>query len=112
MKRATVYIVVLTMIAALLSGCGENSGNKNGTQATKPPQATVSPSTAPTILPETMMPDEEDGIVRDDDGIITDEDSGNSDEDSSILTGENTMDPERNGTETAEPGREGKSARS
>lgn len=67
MKRAMTYILALTMVFSLmLSGCGVNR-----TETTAPTQK---PET--TILPETMMPDPDDGIVRDDDGVITDDDTG------------------------------------
>ena len=72
MKKTMVYIVALALtFSVLLSGCGENIMNRKEPSATNRPQN----STAP----ETMLPDPEDGVVRDDDGIITDEDSGNSD---------------------------------
>ena len=73
MKKTTVYIVVLALaLSALLSGCGENIMNR------KEPAATDRPQTS--AAPETMMPDPEDGVVRDEDGIITDEDSGKTNE--------------------------------
>ena len=71
MKKAMIYICALTLaFSALLAGCGET--RRTDGDAAKP---TATPKL--TILPETMMPDVEDGEVRDRDGIITDNDSGN-----------------------------------
>ena len=71
MKRAMVYLIAISaLLTALLSGCGEQRTN----QQTTPP--TAAPET--TILPETMMPDESDGVVGDTDGIITEDDNGGS----------------------------------
>ena len=74
MKKTMVYVIALALsLTALLSGCGEMRG-KDGSP--------TGPTAAPTqtILPETIMPDPEDGIVRDSDGIITDGDSGTTEE--------------------------------
>ena len=63
-------MTALALTAALLfSGCGEMRGTDGNA---------LPPSETPTqtMLPETMMPDPEDGVVRDRDGIITDGDSG------------------------------------
>ncbi len=71
MKKAMIYICALTLaFSTLLAGCGEMRDDK--TPPAETPEAT--------ILPETMMPDPEDGIVRDSDGIITDGDSGTTEE--------------------------------
>ncbi len=65
MKSAMVYVLALSILfSALLSGCGEMRGTKGK-------------SGVPTATPaQTLLPDPEDGEVRDRDGIITDEDSG------------------------------------
>ena len=70
MKRAMVYLIAISAVFTMLfSGCGETN--------TKVPPATATPTTQPqeTLLPESMMPDESDGIVTDTDGIITDDDN-------------------------------------
>ena len=70
MKRGLVYVTALALTAALLfSGCGEMRGTDGNAV---PPTGTPTQ----TMIPETMMPDPEDGVVRDRDGIITDSDSG------------------------------------
>ena len=70
MKRAMVYLLALTLaFSAMLAGCGEMRGT--GTDSVRPTE-----TPAPTVLPETVMPDPADGEVRDRDGIITDGDSG------------------------------------
>ena len=70
MKRGMIFVTALALTAALLfSGCGEMRGTDGNAL---PPTATP----AQTMLPETMMPDPQDGVVRDRDGIITDGDSG------------------------------------
>jgi predicted small lipoprotein YifL len=58
MKRATVSLIVLsTLLAMLLTGCGANGAGSAGA--------------APTNMPiESMMPDPSDGVVNDTDGII------------------------------------------
>ena len=69
MKRGMIFVTALALTAALLfSGCGEMRGTDGNAL---PPTATP----AQTMLPETMMPDPEDGVVRDRDGIITDDDN-------------------------------------
>jgi len=70
MKRGMVFVTALALAATVLfAGCGEMRGTDGNTV---PPTGTP----AQTMLPETMMPDPEDGVVRDRDGIITDGDSG------------------------------------
>ena len=70
MKKAMVYILALTVAcSAMLTGCGELRGTGSNTAApTETPQTTA--------VPETMIPDPENGVVRDEDGLITEEDSG------------------------------------
>ena len=69
MRKAMVYILALTLaFSTLLAGCGENTKDRDGTKETQKPQTSAAP--------ETMMPDPEDGVVKDDDGIITDGDTG------------------------------------
>ena len=71
MKKAMVYVIALTLaLSAMLAGCGEKRGTDGGTNAPKE-------TAQQTMTPETMMPDPDDGVVRDRDGIITDGDSGN-----------------------------------
>ena len=71
MRKMMVFVIALSMAAVmLLSGCGEikgTNGKENAPTAT--PQQTM--------RPEDVMPDPNDGVVRDDDGIITDGDTGN-----------------------------------
>ncbi len=70
MKKGMIYVAALTLcIAIALAGCGEMRSTDGGA---------VPPTSTPvqTMLPETMMPQPEDGVVRDRDGIITDGDSG------------------------------------
>ena len=101
MRRAIVYILVLTMAASvLLTGCGENRGDRNRVTETKEPQSTAGPqaSAEPTLLPESMMPDVEDGVVKDSDGIIRDSDNGKTGTDGRITTGENSMDGKNGNT--------------
>ena len=72
MKNTMVYLLALALAAAaFLTGCGEMR---------KPSGGAADPSATPTqtAFPETMMPDPEDGIVRDRDGIITEEDNAGS----------------------------------
>ena len=71
MKKTMVYVLALTLaFSTFLAGCGEMRGTDGRTTApTATPQQTM--------IPETMMPNPEDGVVRDNDGIITDGDSGN-----------------------------------
>ena len=70
MKKAMVYVIALTLaLSALLAGCGET--RRTDGEATAP---TATPQQ--TMVPESMMPNPEDGIVRDGDGIITDGDTG------------------------------------
>ena len=80
MKKTMVYVIALTLaLSTFLAGCGEMRGSDD--------RSTL-PSATPqqTLLPETMMPDPEDGVVRDNDGIITDNDTGST-------TGETTRTP-------------------
>ena len=65
MKSAMVYVLALSLLlTALLSGCGDIRGSNGRTDL-------------PTASPEhTILPDPEDGEVRDSDGIITEDDSG------------------------------------
>ena len=66
MKKTMVYILALSLaLTMLLSGCGERADNKTDTKPTQTPQPQN------TVLPETMMPDPEDGVVDDVDGVIT-----------------------------------------
>ena len=70
MKKTMVYVIALTLVlSTFLAGCGEMRGSDD--------RSTL-PSATPqqTLLPETMMPNPEDGVVRDNDGIITDNDTG------------------------------------
>ena len=84
MKKTMVYILALSMaFSLLLVGCGENMTQKKEPAATKAPQ-----TAAPT---ESMLPDPEDGVVRDDDGIITDNDTGLDTGKDEIPAGSNDM---------------------
>lgn len=70
MKRAMVYLLALTLaFSTMLAGCGEMRGTD--ADHTRPAE-----TPAPTVLPETVVPDPADGEIRDSDGIITDGDSG------------------------------------
>ena len=74
MKRAMVYLIVLSaLVTSLLSGCGESGTNSSGAASGTAPAA---PET--TLLPKNMMPDESDGVVNDTDGMITEGDNGGS----------------------------------
>ena len=69
MKKSMVYVIALTLaFSTFLAGCGEMNGTNGVTKPTEKPLET--------ILPETMMPKPEDGVVNDTDGIITDSDNG------------------------------------
>ena len=71
MKKVMVYICALSLaFSALLTGCGEMRRTDGGT-------GTPAATPEVTVLPETMMPDVEDGEVRDRDGIITEGDNSN-----------------------------------
>ena len=83
MKRAMVYLIAISAVfTMLLSGCGETN--------TKVPPATATPTTQPqeTLLPESMMPDESDGIVTDTDGIITEDDNPGTAEEGNGMDGD------------------------
>ena len=110
MKRAMVYILILTMaFSVLLSGCGEKKPGSSGADAAQQPKTTVQP--------ETMMPDPDDGVVKDTDGKITEDDTGsietdkntgNSAQGNTIPAGTNDMDrgsvtAERNDRGTVQP---------
>ena len=83
MRKAMVYILALTLaFSALLAGCGENSSDRNSTRETQKPQTSSTP--------ETMMPDPEDGVVKDRDGIITDGDTGGVLDDNILTDGNGT----------------------
>ena len=70
MKKTMVWLLALSVLcAALLTGCGEMAGDGNGNNTTGAP---ASPSDG---VPETMLPDVNDGFVDDTDGIITDGDT-------------------------------------
>ncbi len=95
MRRAIGYILALSMLCSvMLSGCGENRTDRNKVTETGTPQSTAAPqsSATPTLLPESMMPDVEDGVVKDDDGVISDTDTGKTAPDDTIAAGENSMD--------------------
>ena len=65
MKKTMVCALALAVLcAALLTGCGEMSGNGNGNNTTD------TPTSGSDNVPETMLPDVNDGIVDDTDGII------------------------------------------
>ena len=65
MKRAIIFVCVLTMICTALCGCGDMRGD----QPVQTPVATMD------LVPETspvLTPDVNDGIVKDQDGVIED----------------------------------------
>lgn len=75
-KKASIYIMVLTALLLTLSGCGTNGTPANTPTNTPAPTANVSPTVtvAPTINPDN-------GVVDDDDGIINDNDNDNDNDD-------------------------------
>ncbi len=86
MKKIVSCALAALLLCFALTACG---GNRGAAQPSPTPGASVSPSTVPTpgasALPEVsgdMLPDPEDGVVRDEDGVITDDDSGASRPDS------------------------------
>ena len=86
MKKGMIYLIAISaLLAALMSGCGENVVKNPNTNA---------PTTVPdvTMRPEIGEPDVSDGVVKDTDGMITEGDSG---------SGKNVMDiPDNNATGT------------
>ena len=80
MKKIVSCVFAALLLCAALTGCG---GDRGVTQPSPTPGASVSPSPVPTpgasTLPEVtdeLLPDPEDGEVRDEDGVITEDDSG------------------------------------
>ena len=81
MRKAMVYILALTLtFSALLAGCGENTNDRDTVKDTQKPQTSAAPAT--------MMPDPEDGVVKDDDGIINDGDTGSNSDDNVLNNGD------------------------
>lgn len=70
MKKTMAWVLVLGVLcAALLTGCGETAGDGNGNNTTD------TPASGSDNVPETMLPDVNDGVVDDTDGIIGDGDT-------------------------------------
>ena len=79
MKKIMVCILALTVLCAvLLTGCGETAGDGNNTTGTAGNGNNGAASPTDNV-PETMLPDVNDGIVDDTDGIIDDFDTGRAD---------------------------------
>ena len=80
MKKTMVCILTLTVLcAALLTGCGETAGDRNNTAGTGGNGNNGTAASPTDNVPETMLPDVNDGIVDDTDGIIDDFDTGRPD---------------------------------
>lgn len=76
MKKTMVCILTLTVLcAALLAGCGETAGDGNHTTGTANGGNNGTAVNPTDNVPETMLPDVNDGIVDDTDGIIDDLDT-------------------------------------
>ena len=71
MKRLFVYFLPVLVLSFALCGCGRNDVNDNAAVNTPvvTPMITLDPSPS-------MMPDLNDGEVKDEDGIIEDKDTG------------------------------------
>ena len=65
MKRSMALFLAAALLALLLTGCGELRTDK--------PDATATPGPEITVIPESMMPKPEDGVVTDGNGVIGDE---------------------------------------
>ena len=68
MKRSIAILIAAALLTLLLTGCGETVAER--------PSDTALPGPETTLLPESMMPDPEDGLVNDQDGIIEPGDNG------------------------------------
>lgn len=68
MKKNMVFIFVIVLMLAIMTGCGNEKNN-----------GTAKPTPSPT---HTLKPEDDNGIVKDDDGIIGDDKNGT---DSDIL---------------------------
>lgn len=80
MKKTMACILTLAVLcAALLTGCGETAGDGNNTAGTAGNGNNASNPAADNNVPETMLPDVNDGIVDDTDGIINDPGAGRAD---------------------------------
>ena len=71
MKRSMAILLAAALLTLLLCGCGELKPSRPAVSATPIPETT--------LLPESMMPDPEDGEVNDRDGIIEPGDNGGDD---------------------------------
>ena len=86
MKKTLSCTLAAALLCLTMTGCGvrREQAKPSPTPAASPtptvsasPEVSVPPSESP--LPEItdeLMPDPEDGVVRDEDGVITDDDSG------------------------------------
>ena len=76
MKKTVLYILAISMLCVvLLSGCGETGDRRN--DVVTQPNATDMLPDMDEIVPDEMMPNEEDGIVNDTDGILNENDNEN-----------------------------------
>ena len=86
MKKTMVYILALSLaLTMLMAGCGERTDNKTDAVPTQ------TPLPQNTVLPETMMPDPEDGVVDDVDGVITETEKEIQNEKNRIEAGVNDL---------------------
>lgn len=97
MKKTLSCALAALLLCLAMTGCGvkREPAKPSPTPSVSPkptasasPEGSVPPSASP--LPEItdeMMPDPEDGVVRDEDGVITDEDSGAKREDGGADSG-------------------------
>lgn len=74
MKKYFAYLLSVLVLSIALCGCGRNDVNDNTVVNTPvvTPMITLDPSPS-------MMPDVNDGEVKDEDGIIEDKDTGKND---------------------------------
>ena len=79
MKQSIAILLAAALLTLLLCGCGE--------MTTQPPAVSATPLPEITPIPESMMPNPEDGVVKDGDGIIEPNDSGTGATSGSVTSG-------------------------